>query len=167
MLYVRLGSHNNCDRSSHEWYSYASRVVSPQFSSWPIFGQDISLIRLQNPAPINQFISPICLPDTMSKSSNSCQFSSYLTKSVNILLIKSDFEGYHSSYAYRMGTVAGWGSTRQQGPTTCNLRDVNVPILSNTQCFEETNYKNISDILLTDYMMCAGYLQGGYDSCQV
>lgn len=69
MLYVTLGSHDKCTRNSNEWSSYASRVYSPMMSNFPTFGQDISLIRLQYSAPINEFISPICLPEIKGKSS--------------------------------------------------------------------------------------------------
>lgn len=53
------------------------------------------------------------------------------------------------------------------GTSSCSLKAVNLPIMSNIECFENSNYKNISDILQTDYMMCAGFPQGGVDSCQV
>lgn len=63
MLRVTLGSHNRCDYNRHEWSSFVSWARSPTLSSFAMFGQDISLLRLDRPAPINQYISPICLPE--------------------------------------------------------------------------------------------------------
>lgn len=83
MLYITLGSHDKCTRNSKEWSSYASRVYSPMMSNFPTFGQDISLIRLQNFAPINEFISPICLPEINGKSLR-IDVNSYQTNLMNI-----------------------------------------------------------------------------------
>lgn len=76
-------------------------------------------------------------------------------------------EPNHSTYVNKIGTVAGWGARAEQGSSSCILRHVDMPIISNIDCFENSHYKNLSNFLVTEYMMCAGYPKGGYDSCQV
>ncbi len=58
-----------------------------------------------------------------------------------------------------MATVTGWGLTRENGQGSNELREVDVPIMSDAQC---NGYQNIEDAV----EMCAGYPQGGKDSCQ-
>uniref|UniRef100_A0A3Q2Z6L7 Peptidase S1 domain-containing protein n=1 Tax=Hippocampus comes TaxID=109280 RepID=A0A3Q2Z6L7_HIPCM len=59
--------------------------------------------------------------------------------------------------------VTGWGSV-QQGvplPSPKTLREVQVPVLGNRQC----NCLN-GEGVVTDNMLCAGFLEGGKDTCQ-
>lgn len=46
--------------------------------------------------------------------------------------------------------------------TSCTLQAARVPIMSNVDCFENSNYKNVSDIFAVDNMMCAGYPEGAF-----
>lgn len=56
-------------------------------------------------------------------------------------------------------TVIGWGALSQGGPTSQTLQQVDIPIVSNSDC--ANTYSN-----LTDNMICAGRDMGGQDSCQ-
>lgn len=61
-------------------------------------------------------------------------------------------------------TAAGWGATKESGPTSNVLRKVEVPVIGNTECNTQTKYKG----KITDNMLCAGYVETGQkDSCQV
>lgn len=59
--------------------------------------------------------------------------------------------------------MTGWGATKEGGSVSNNLLEVVVRILSNAEC-RATNYPSQR---ITDNMLCAGYKQGGKDSCQV
>lgn len=59
------------------------------------------------------------------------------------------------------GTVTGWGKDSENGEMQTHLRKLDVPIASVEQC------KKIYGTVITDHMMCAGYLEGGKDACQV
>lgn len=59
-----------------------------------------------------------------------------------------------------ISTVAGWGATREGGAGSDVLREVDVPVISNTLC----NQQYGGDI--TDAMLCAYVDGGGKDSCQ-
>jgi secreted trypsin-like serine protease len=58
-------------------------------------------------------------------------------------------------------TAVGWGLTEMGGKTSRTLQEVSVPIVSNQACNTDTAYGG--DI--TDSMLCAGFDEGGKDSC--
>lgn len=65
-----------------------------------------------------------------------------------------------------MGTVLGWGCTSsslQLYPST--LQQVSVPIVSNNECNFQYNQSSCFDNPITETMVCAGYMEGGKDSC--
>uniref|UniRef100_A0A674IYZ2 Peptidase S1 domain-containing protein n=1 Tax=Terrapene triunguis TaxID=2587831 RepID=A0A674IYZ2_9SAUR len=57
--------------------------------------------------------------------------------------------------------VSGWGNILSDVFSPYNLQCVNIPILSNAAC--EGSYPG----MITSTMLCAGYLEGGKDACQV
>ena len=61
------------------------------------------------------------------------------------------------------GIVTGWGAIEEGGPVSTTLREVSVPIMSNSEC-RATKYPSRK---ITDNMLCAGYKDGEKDSCQV
>lgn len=67
------------------------------------------------------------------------------------------------TFAGDKAIVTGWGAIREGGPVSSVLREVIVPIISNAEC---RNMKYPAR-KITDNMLCAGYQQGGKDSCQV
>ncbi|MFG3154838.1 S1 family peptidase [Streptomyces sp. NPDC048219] len=65
---------------------------------------------------------------------------------------------------YAAGTTArvlGWGTTRENGSSSNQLRTATVPVVSDSSC--RTSYG--SDFVASD-MVCAGYTSGGVDTCQ-
>jgi secreted trypsin-like serine protease len=58
-------------------------------------------------------------------------------------------------------TVTGWGTT-DTGDPSVTLKQVSVPLISNTDCNDPVSY----DGAVTDNMICAGFSEGGKDSCQ-
>ncbi|XP_061654624.1 serine protease 56 isoform X1 [Phyllopteryx taeniolatus] len=57
--------------------------------------------------------------------------------------------------------VAGWGSLYEDGPSADIVMEAKVPLLPQNTC------KNaLGKELVTNTMLCAGYLSGGIDSCQ-
>lgn len=67
------------------------------------------------------------------------------------------------SYVGDFGIVPGWGRLSENGRSSDVVREVRVPIMSNSEC--KTKKYNPSEI--TDNMMCAGYDAGKIDACQV
>uniref|UniRef100_A0A5G2R493 Transmembrane serine protease 15 n=1 Tax=Sus scrofa TaxID=9823 RepID=A0A5G2R493_PIG len=61
----------------------------------------------------------------------------------------------------RICSIAGWGKVIYQGSPADILQEADVPLLSNEKCQQQMPEYNI-----TENMMCAGYEEGGIDSCQ-
>ena len=59
-------------------------------------------------------------------------------------------------------TVLGWGLTTEGGEVSNLLRSVTVQIVNNKICNGLASYPG----LITDAMVCAGFAEGGKDSCQ-
>ncbi|KAK9534494.1 hypothetical protein VZT92_006936 [Zoarces viviparus] len=93
---------------------------------------DIALLRLSSPVNFTDYIRPVCLAPSGS--------------------------------TFAAGTscwVTGWGTIRTEIPLPFpqRLQEVQVPVVSNTQC--DAVYGSI-----TSNMICAGLDEGGKDSCQ-
>ncbi|XP_028987625.2 serine protease 56 [Betta splendens] len=57
--------------------------------------------------------------------------------------------------------VAGWGSVYEDGPSADVVMEAKVPLLPQSTC-----KSSLGKELVTNTMLCAGYLSGGIDSCQ-
>ncbi|XP_043269206.1 trypsin-1-like [Venturia canescens] len=74
-----------------------------------------------------------------------------------IVLAPSEDHYRAGSYA----TVTGWGLRQIKGSISDQLREVEVPVVSNSEC-----YKLYKQRRITDRMLCAGYIgEGGRDAC--
>jgi trypsin len=70
------------------------------------------------------------------------------------------FDGVDASLTGKVATIVGWGSTSPYGDIYPErLQQVELPIISNTTCSEAYSSE------ITDNMICAGYSEGGKDSC--
>ena len=70
-----------------------------------------------------------------------------------------------TSSAYDSGTftIAGWGSTRENGSQSRYLLKATVPFVSDSTCNSSSMYAGA--VIATDEI-CAGYTAGGVDTCQ-
>lgn len=65
----------------------------------------------------------------------------------------------------KKAVATGWGTLKEDGKPSCTLQEVEVPIMANSVCVENTNY---TQKMITANMLCAGYPGvGKKDSCQV
>uniref|UniRef100_A0A2S2PAP4 Proclotting enzyme n=1 Tax=Schizaphis graminum TaxID=13262 RepID=A0A2S2PAP4_SCHGA len=103
---------------------------------------DIALLKLKNTVTFNDLIQPICMPMT--------------SKIKNIDMSRS------------MPFVAGWGSTEPtqtySAPAVTALMEVQVPITSTAECAKA--YSHVPQIIIDDRVLCAGFPEGGKDSCR-
>uniref|UniRef100_A0A3P9HP47 Peptidase S1 domain-containing protein n=1 Tax=Oryzias latipes TaxID=8090 RepID=A0A3P9HP47_ORYLA len=111
--------------------SVSKIIVHPNYDS-RTNNNDLTLLKLASPVTFNDYIRPVCLAAA-----------------------GSDFPGGTSSWVTGFGTLSSGG----QGPLASTLQEVNIPIVSNTQC--NSAYGGI-----TNQMICAGLTTGGLDSCQ-
>jgi secreted trypsin-like serine protease len=94
---------------------------------------------------------------SLLKIKNSIDFSSY-PHIRPICLPVNDANDYNDDVA----TVTGWGATSFEGPSSNKLLEVNVTVLTNTECWNDYGY---SSSQITDQMLCANEVGGGKDAC--
>uniref|UniRef100_A0A3B5RBM3 Transmembrane serine protease 3 n=1 Tax=Xiphophorus maculatus TaxID=8083 RepID=A0A3B5RBM3_XIPMA len=58
--------------------------------------------------------------------------------------------------------ISGWGAT-EEDESSVVLHSAMIPLISTKTCNQADVYKG----LISSWMICAGYLEGGIDSCQV
>ncbi|KAJ9579984.1 hypothetical protein L9F63_004367, partial [Diploptera punctata] len=133
MIKVTFGEHDRCNKSAFPESRFVLRAVSGDFS-YLNFDHDIALLRLNDKVPFTETIRPICLP------------------------VNSDelFENVKA-------IAAGWGTLKEDGKPSCILHQVEVPVMSNTDCTNNTKYNHS---MISGNMICAGYPDGMKDSCQ-
>ena len=91
---------------------------------------DFSILTLSSPVTFSKIVSPVCLPASIS-----------------------------SLYVGSVATVTGWGTLSSGGSQPDKLQEVDVNVISNSQC--AGNYGSNS---ITSAMVCAA--DTGKDSCQ-
>ncbi|XP_024945953.1 transmembrane protease serine 9 [Cephus cinctus] len=94
------------------------------------YNHDVALLKLRKPVKFTKTIKPVCLPQ------------------------------YGTDPAGKEGTVVGWGRTTEGGVLPGVVHEVQVPILSLSQC-RQMKYRASR---ITNNMICAG--RGAQDSCQ-
>uniref|UniRef100_A0A2H8TEC5 CLIP domain-containing serine protease n=2 Tax=Melanaphis sacchari TaxID=742174 RepID=A0A2H8TEC5_9HEMI len=103
---------------------------------------DIALLKLKNSVTFNELIQPICMPMTSNMK--------------RIDMSRS------------LPFVAGWGTTVPTAtysvPPVTTLMEVQVPITNSQEC--ERVYSNEPASVIDDRVLCAGYPEGGKDSCR-
>jgi len=67
-----------------------------------------------------------------------------------------------NDYDDDLATVTGWGTTYSGGSTSNKLREVQVKIMTNTEC-KDSSYPAS---WITSQMLCANVVGGGKDACQ-
>ncbi|EDW91179.1 trypsin Blo t 3 [Drosophila yakuba] len=135
LITLRLLEHNRSHSNDDIVIQrYVSRMKVHELYNPRSFDNDIALLRLNQPLDMGQHrVRPICLP-----------VQSY-------------------NFDHELAIVTGWGAQREGGFGSETLREVEVVVLPQSDCRNETTYKPAQ---ITDNMMCAGYLaEGGKDAC--
>jgi len=145
---IALGEHDWSTES--ETRSITRNVVKIEMHnrySEKTMDYDFALLKIDTPVDFSKYehIRPACLPQTDNIGSE-------------------PDTGMVGDFA----TVAGWGNTEFRGVNSDVVLQVNVKVVSNSQCKED--YKDAGENGeawgITDRMLCAGVPQGGKDSCQ-
>lgn len=133
MIKVTLGEHDRCNTSRKPETRFVIRAFTGDFS-YVNFDHDIAVLRLNAQVPITETIRPVCLP-------------------------KNSEETYEAVKAL----ATGWGTLKEDGKPSCRLQEVEIPVMSNSDCRANTSY---NPGMISDNMLCAGYEEGKKDSCQ-
>ena len=100
---------------------------------------DFTLLKLQNTLIFSRHphIRPVCLP-------------------------LNDVQTYNNFIA----TVTGWGTISSGGPGSNKLLEVDVNVMSNTECRNDYGYNPTIYHNITEQMLCANVDGGKKDACQ-
>uniref|UniRef100_A0A3B3HJH7 Peptidase S1 domain-containing protein n=1 Tax=Oryzias latipes TaxID=8090 RepID=A0A3B3HJH7_ORYLA len=126
---VSLGRITEQGSNPHQVSLSVSKIIVHPNYDSRTNNNDLTLLKLASPVTFNDYISPVCLAAA----------GSYRTQWDTRCFILH----FHSE---------SW-------PLASTLQEVNIPIVSNTQC--NSAYGGI-----TNQMICAGLTTGGLDSCQ-
>ncbi|XP_070708472.1 serine protease 33 [Pempheris klunzingeri] len=123
----------------HESMHRVSRVVIPSGYIEPHSGKDLALVQLSSPVTWSDHVRPVCLPASGTL-----------------------FPGGMPCY------VTGWGHIRDGVPLqgVGTLQQVQVPIISQSSCWEMYRTDPTEQVDILYDMICAGYQEGSKDSCQ-
>ncbi|KAF2367240.1 Serine proteases trypsin domain [Trinorchestia longiramus] len=131
-LDIMLGAHSTNRDASSAIIVDPIRIINHADYGNPSMDNDIALIEIK-PLDFSDpdvQVRPACLPDT------------------------------DVQYVGSQGTVSGWGTLTEDGSQPSALREVTVPVVSNSEC------KSVYGSVITSNMLCAGTDAGGKDSCQ-
>ncbi|XP_037939599.1 venom protease-like isoform X2 [Teleopsis dalmanni] len=143
LSFVRLGEHDlsTDTETKHVDIPIVKQVVNTDYNKRNGHS-DIALLYLERNVEFNDFISPICLPNTP--------------------------ELRQKSYVSSTPFVAGWGKTMEGGISAKILQELQIPIYKNDVCRQSyANEKRLfTENQFDTAVICAGVLSGGKDTCQ-
>ncbi|XP_019620079.1 PREDICTED: trypsin-1-like [Branchiostoma belcheri] len=136
---AHLAEHNLYEDEGREQNITVQDIMVHEDFSYDVLTNDIALVRLSQPAKMNDYVSPICLPEEGEKVEQNA-------------LCTSVGWGYTKPLAY------GEMQTGElQSPT---LQEIEIPVVSNEKCSTK-----LPDYEIYPEQMCAGYEEGGIDTC--
>jgi len=129
---VRLGEHRISTTGETQVVTRSvSRKIEHPNYSDSNLVNDIALLRLSSPVTVSATVLPVCMPPK------------------------------NPTYANKVATATGWGTTSSGGSSSDTLKEVEVKVLSNSACQSGTGRYGSA---IRDTMLCAG--STGKDSCQ-
>ncbi|XP_044160578.1 serine protease 33-like [Bufo gargarizans] len=138
---VVLGMYQLNTPSFHEIQLYLDEVIIHPDYIGVLTRGDIALLKLSAPVSYTPYIQAVRLPDETSNFP--CGLDCWTT---------------------------GWGATDSGwGNENLTLQEVEVPLIDHVTCdqlYHVWSSVNASTIIIHDYQICAGYLDGKKDSCQ-
>lgn len=140
LVQVRLGT-NNKNKLTGQVIDVAEQIQHPKFNDTTL-DYDVAVFTLASPVKLSDTVNVIAIPQPCS----SLNCITGLAKPKTLV------------------RVAGWGSISPNGAKknrSIELNEVDVPIVNNTICKNAMQY----DGDITNRMICAGFAEGGKDSC--
>lgn len=111
-------------------------ISHPRFDP-SLYEQDIALLKLDSPVVYSSLVLPACLPVPQPTS----------------------------SYTSKIATLTGWGRVWDNGPLSDQLHEINLPVISNSECMDWYTKAGSRQYIPENTFLCAGYEEGGMDAC--
>ncbi|XP_066297660.1 mannan-binding lectin serine protease 1-like isoform X2 [Branchiostoma lanceolatum] len=121
---VKLGKHKARDKDTTEQTVQVAQIVVHPAFNFTTFLADIALLKLESPARLNPYVSPICL--------------------------LSEEEAIRTLLPGREGVVTGWGHT-DQGFIANELREVFLPLVDTDICNKTYDWTVTSDMICAGF----------------
>ncbi|XP_066091415.1 coagulation factor VII isoform X2 [Saccopteryx bilineata] len=134
-----VGEHDLSEEDGDEQERQITQVIVPSKYIKGKTNHDIALLRLSRPVAFTDYAVSICLPE-----------KTFSERTLAFI---------------RFSSVSGWGQLLDRGAMALELMAIDVPRLMTQDCLEQSKKKQNSPEV-TEYMFCAGYLDGGKDACQ-
>jgi len=137
-LLVRIGEYHvlNTNEPDKHVDRRIKKVVTHRSFDKITYEYDIALLEMHDgPVKYQPNIIPICLPDN------------------------------DNSLVGQVGTVTGWGRLSEFGQISPVLREVKLPIISNSKCMQMYRSSGQNE-WIPNIFVCAGTTGGGQDSCE-
>lgn len=100
-----------------------------------LYEQDVALLRLKEPMIYSTIVLPVCLPPP-----------------------RKDHLGM-------VAVLTGWGREWNEGPLSKQLKQVNLPVISNPECMSWYAASGSRQLISESTFLCAGYKDGMQDAC--
>ena len=101
---VLVGEHDTTD-SVADIRPISAITDHPNYDASNNYANDVSILTLASPISFSSVVAPVCLPSSVSPQ-----------------------------YTGQLATVTGWGTTSSGGYLPARLMEVDVTVVSNTQC---------------------------------
>ena len=152
-LTVRLGEYNFDRQNKKERDFPVSEIIMHERYNRRTQINDIAVLKLNAKVQFNNRIRPICLPPRNLNIDG--QIASVTGK------FEQCFFHAKSIFKNKKQLSIGWGTTSYIGSSSPVLQEALLPVWEQSEC------KNAFRTRITDKQLCAGYKNGGKDSCQV
>lgn len=157
---VRLGEHHiKVTEGTEQFIDSAQVIRHPKYNSYNI-DNDIMLIKLSKPAELNSQVQPVALPSSCASAGTMCKVSGWGNT-------MSSSECWNIVLSCRLTCFCVFNHVsflpfwHVSAANRDKLQCLDIPIISDEDC--KKSYPG----MITSSMFCAGYLEGGKDSCQV
>ncbi|XP_029922409.1 mannan-binding lectin serine protease 1 [Myripristis murdjan] len=159
---VFLGLHDARDKRRATNRSVEKVLLHPEFQPRN-YNNDIALVKLSEGVELNQVIRPVCLPPPQSKDS----LPTPLPNSLGVVAgwgISNPNTSSSSSSGDPSTLTSDPAAAADPGMTSDLLQYVKLPVVPQDEC--QASYASRSlDYNITDNMFCAGFYEGGRDTC--
>ncbi len=159
---VRLGEYDFNEESDEEIDFQVSNIFQHEDYERKTYTNDIAMLKLDSEVEFSDYKWPICLPfDQDISEGDVASVTGLFWQHPNLLRnVDNSSQLNHMLFGAYL-RCSGWGTTSYSGSTSDVLLEVQLPVWNQDECVSAFTQP------ITEKQLCAGYKEGGKDSCQV